>query len=139
VRGHIGHPLNEAADTRARAVAEAFRSRLEVPVGPGWTRDVLVQGGLALPDATALAAPAAGPASAASPAPAASRAPAAPAAARIDRDDRSPADAALFDFEDPAAEWLTMTLELTDGEHTRLLERARAAGATPEEFLRGLI
>jgi ribonuclease HI len=133
VRGHIGHPLNEAADTRARAVAEAFRSRLEIPVGPGWTRDVLVQGGLALPDAAALAAPAAGTASAAS----ASAASA--SAARIDRDDRSPADAALFDFEDPAAEWLTMTLELTDGEHTRLLERARAAGATPEEFLRGLI
>jgi len=36
VRGHVGHELNEAADTRARAVAEAFRSGGEIPTGPGW-------------------------------------------------------------------------------------------------------
>ena len=45
----------------------------------------------------------------------------------------------LFDFDDPAADWLTLSLELTSEEHTRLVERARAAGQTPEEFLRGLI
>jgi len=132
VRGHIGHPLNEAADTRARAVAEAYRSRLEIPAGPGWTRGLLLPGGVRAADAAA--APAVRAAGTAPAAPAAR-----PAVTRVDRDDRSPADTALFDFEDPAAEWLTMTLELTDGEHTRLLERARAAGATPEEFLRGLI
>lgn len=104
VRGHVGHPLNEAADERARAVAEAYRNRLEIPAGPGWTR---------------------GPASA--------------EGTEGTEDDRSPADAALFDFDDPSSDWLTMTLELTDEEHTRLVERARAAGATPEEFLRGLI
>lgn len=104
VRGHVGHPLNEAADERARAVAEAYRNRLEIPAGPGWTR---------------------GPASA--------------EGTEGTEDDRSPADAALFDFDDPSTDWLTMTLELTDEEHTRLVERARAAGATPEEFLRGLI
>jgi ribonuclease HI len=130
VRGHVGHALNEAADARARAVAEAYRSRLEIPVGPGWTRGV-PGAGTATTDAAAAPAP---PSTPVLPAP-----PAAPATARVDRDARSPADTALFEFEDPAAEWLTMTLELTDGEHTRLLERARAAGATPEEFLRGLI
>ena len=132
VRGHIGHPLNEAADTRARAVAEAFRSRLEIPAGPGWTRGLLLPGAIGAADAAA--APAVRAAGTVPAAPAAR-----PAVTRVDRDDRSPADTALFDFEDPATEWLTMSLELTDGEHTRLLERARAAGATPEEFLRGLI
>lgn len=38
VRGHVGHPLNEAADARARAAAAAHRRGTEVPAGPGWTR-----------------------------------------------------------------------------------------------------
>jgi ribonuclease HI len=38
VRGHIGHELNEAADSRARAVAEAYQSGTSIPAGPGWTR-----------------------------------------------------------------------------------------------------
>jgi ribonuclease HI len=36
VRGHAGHELNEAADTRARAVATAFQNRAPVDNGPGW-------------------------------------------------------------------------------------------------------
>ena len=35
VKGHVGHPLNEAADERARAVAEAFQRGAAVPSGPG--------------------------------------------------------------------------------------------------------
>ena len=35
VKGHAGHPLNEAADDRARAAAEAFRRGVEPPRGPG--------------------------------------------------------------------------------------------------------
>ncbi|MCU1509217.1 MAG: ribonuclease [Glaciihabitans sp.] len=39
VKGHIGHELNEAADARARAAAEAFqRGSAVVPSGPGWAR-----------------------------------------------------------------------------------------------------
>lgn len=38
VRGHIGHPMNEAADDRARAAAIAFQHGSAVPDGPGWTR-----------------------------------------------------------------------------------------------------
>lgn len=35
VRGHTGHPMNEAADQRARAVAEAFQRGVEPDHGPG--------------------------------------------------------------------------------------------------------
>lgn len=36
VKGHANHPLNEAADSRARAVAEAFQRGSTPPTGPGW-------------------------------------------------------------------------------------------------------
>ena len=37
VKGHVGHPLNEAADERARAVATAYqRGGDVVPSGPGF-------------------------------------------------------------------------------------------------------
>jgi ribonuclease HI len=36
IRGHSGHPLNEAADSRARKAAEAMRDRRAVSSGPGW-------------------------------------------------------------------------------------------------------
>jgi ribonuclease HI len=36
VRGHVGHVLNEAADARARAAAEAYQRDAAVPFGPGW-------------------------------------------------------------------------------------------------------
>ena len=113
VRGHAGHPANEAADERARAAAEAFQQRRPAPTGPGWTGEC-----------ESAEAPIA--ASALSPVEAAV-------------EDRALEDAALFDFDDPAADWLTLSLDLTVDEHTRLVERARAAGQSPDEFLRGLI
>ncbi|WP_168581921.1 ribonuclease HI family protein [Gephyromycinifex aptenodytis] len=36
VKGHAGHDLNEAADSRAHAAACAFRDKTEVPHGPGF-------------------------------------------------------------------------------------------------------
>lgn len=36
VKGHAGHPLNEAADERARAVALAYQQGLAAPAGPGF-------------------------------------------------------------------------------------------------------
>jgi ribonuclease HI len=36
VRGHVGHPLNEAADVRARGAAEAFQRGSECPTGPDY-------------------------------------------------------------------------------------------------------
>lgn len=38
VRGHDGHPLNEAADIRARGAAEALRARRLPDTGPGWVQ-----------------------------------------------------------------------------------------------------
>jgi ribonuclease HI len=38
VKGHVGHVLNEAADSRARAAAEAYQRGAEVPGGPGFGR-----------------------------------------------------------------------------------------------------
>ena len=38
VKGHANHPLNEAADSRARAVSEAFRRKVPFTPGPGWPR-----------------------------------------------------------------------------------------------------
>lgn len=37
VKGHAGHPLNEAADRRARAAAGARRAGTQVNHGPGWS------------------------------------------------------------------------------------------------------
>lgn len=38
VKGHANHPLNEAADARARAVSEAYQRNAAIPAGPGWVR-----------------------------------------------------------------------------------------------------
>ncbi|RJT86937.1 ribonuclease HI, partial [Cryobacterium melibiosiphilum] len=60
VKGHVGHPLNEAADIRARTAAEAFQ-RGRAPVeGPGYTR-----GGPPVPVGATIAAADAPPARAA--------------------------------------------------------------------------
>jgi len=49
VKGHANHPLNEAADSRARAVSEAYQRGTAIPTGPGWVRagDVTVAGSAA--------------------------------------------------------------------------------------------
>lgn len=135
VRGHVGHELNEAADLRARAVATAYQRKAEIPGGPGWTRACEATDETAdVPGSTVSEAsvPAAAGETSAPPV-AAEPAEATDDAYATDDDD------ALFSFQDPIAEWRTMALELTTEEHTRLVERARAAGLTPEEFLRGLI
>jgi len=36
VKGHVGHVLNEAADSRARAVSEAYARGAAIPTGPGF-------------------------------------------------------------------------------------------------------
>ncbi|WP_022890007.1 RNase H family protein [Agromyces italicus] len=120
VKGHVGHPLNEAADSRARAVAEAYRSGLPIPSGPGWTGDGVAGADAVhermLDEATAI----------------------------DDEDDRGDRDAdevpaTLFELDEAPDAWQTLTLELSTEEHDRLVQRARAAGVSPEEFLRGLI
>lgn len=36
IKGHAGHPLNEAADVRARTAAEAYQRGIAAPSGPGY-------------------------------------------------------------------------------------------------------
>ncbi len=116
VKGHVGHPLNEAADERARAVAEAFqRGSIAIPSGPGWTR-------------RRTARP--------------SRRPPTTSTSRSSADDPiadGADDVTLFALDDLPAAWHTLTLELSTEEHDRLVQRARAEGLSPEDFLRGLI
>ncbi|RWZ61587.1 ribonuclease HI [Labedella populi] len=135
VRGHVGHVLNEAADSRARAVAEAFQRGTPVPTGPGLT----------LVGSTAPAEPAAVPTT--EPAAAATRPvrpPAEPAARTVDDSSRSsrPEPPSLFSFDDLPHDAGTdrhVTLTLSDTDYARLVERARRAGRTPEQLLRDLI
>ncbi|GAA4472846.1 hypothetical protein GCM10023190_03930 [Enteractinococcus fodinae] len=43
IKGHAGHPLNEAADTRANAAAKAFQAGKPVKTGPGLNIDQELQ------------------------------------------------------------------------------------------------
>ena len=49
VKGHAGHPLNEAADDRARAAAEAYRQRRTPNPGPGFGVTVKLNSSLGAP------------------------------------------------------------------------------------------
>jgi len=54
VKGHVGHVMNEAADARARAVAEAYARGATIPSGPGYPgADAAVDGELPAPPAKA--------------------------------------------------------------------------------------
>ncbi|KQQ94331.1 hypothetical protein ASF62_09415 [Leifsonia sp. Leaf325] len=117
VKGHAGHPLNEAADERARAAAEAYQRGRPVPSGPGFPG-----AGSAVTDAAAPAAPA-------------STVAAPPAAASAP----PKTQLSLFDDE-PAAEPLrAVTVRLSADEHARLSRSARDQGITVDEALRRLI
>lgn len=132
VRGHQGHPLNEAADGHARAAATAYDTRTPAAEGPGWRA-----GGSAESD------------SASRPAldPLGSRDSDADTALGVDPDLDLDTDLdaeeetalTLFGTEDLRTGWQTFTLQLTNEELHRLRECARAVDETPEVYLRGLI
>ena len=120
VKGHSNHPLNEAADSRARAVSEAFQRQAPINGGPGWERE-----GAAVPPrrpALAVSAEKARPVTA----PAARQVPA------------GPAHPELFVFDERATNH-TVSLDLSPDEHARLTERAARLGVSVEALLRGLI
>ncbi|RNE62242.1 ribbon-helix-helix protein, CopG family [Cryobacterium tepidiphilum] len=125
VKGHANHTLNEAADARARAVAEAYQRRTTIPAGPGWS------GGAGAP-VTSPPAPARPPE---------------PGGAPVTLFDEIAEHGALFDTAskaEPAREAgrtasVTLTLTLTDAEHARLTQRAARRGVSVEELLRELI
>ncbi len=112
VRGHANHPLNEAADARARAVSEAYLRGTPIPSGPGWAR--AGDAASARPATTQL--PAARPESA-------------PALFAFEEDADMTADGAPVD----------VTITLTAAEYERLQSRARVRGVRPEQVLKDLI
>jgi ribonuclease HI len=119
VKGHANHPLNEAADARARAVSEAFQRGARVPAGPG-----LVLAGhapAARPSDTLLVSHEASVGS---------------------------EPASLFDLhegiEEPTADAsegtaVDLTVTLSAAQFDRLAARARTRGVRPEQVLRDLI
>lgn len=121
VKGHANHPLNEAADTRARAVSEAYQRGVMIPVGPGFVRpgDQKID----RPAATGLGDGPNKPKSAA----------VAPATLF---DDELPEPAVAGSPEKSAVE---MVLGLSAAEFDRLQVRARTRGVSPEQVLRELI
>lgn len=123
VRGHIGHPLNEAADTRARGAAEAFQRGVEPDAGPGFPGAVSPAGRATSP---ARGGGAPGPRDAPRASGLTSRAAGNSSASR-------PEAPLLFTLETP------LTLDLSATERERLESRAAAAGLSVEDFLRGLI
>ena len=113
VRGHNGHPLNEAADQRANAAAKAYQQKKEPQRGPGFRGASVAaiasdsQRGATSPDS----------------------------APRWS----APTDL-LAGLEDtPAPDPVVVTLTLTPAEHARLRARAEAAGVSVEDALRQLI
>jgi len=116
VKGHANHPLNEAADARARAASEAFMRGRPVPEGPGFTRE--------------------GDADAAAPVIAWTPVDDAPAEAAP----------ALFSFDDEPVEpagssapGIAVTATLTPAQHERLLALAARTGVSVEQALAGLV
>jgi ribonuclease HI len=123
VKGHIGHELNEAADLRARAVAEAYQRGREIPTGPGWNSRVESDTAASAPEPATAERPLLEPTDLGTPE---------LSVGAADLDD------ALFSLDDAEA-WHSITLELSTEEIERLRVRAQAEGLSPEEFLRGLI
>ncbi|MFO7689779.1 MAG: RNase H family protein [Cryobacterium sp.] len=141
VKGHANHPLNEAADIRARTAAEAYQRGRAPAEGPGYTR-----GGTAATGAVTGAAAVAVPAATAL-APAASKPARTPATAPA-------AHPGLFDFDDAvefdeavrvgdalgdAAATVSVTVTVSAAQHSRLQQRADRAGVSIDAFLRSLI
>lgn len=131
VKGHAGHPLNEAADERANAAAKAYQAKQEPRRGPGFT--LATDAGAA----AAASAPIAAAASAASSAPAPSSRPAASTA--VAEPLWAEASDLLDGLDAPVDDPIVVSLALSSDEHARLRDRAEAQGVTLEEALRRLI
>ncbi|WP_338567181.1 ribonuclease H [Microbacterium paraoxydans] len=136
VKGHAGHPLNEAADERANAAAKAYQQKQEPRRGPGFTR-ATDAGAAVAASAPVAAAAAEAPASASTTASSRTSTPVAEAefAAPLWADTSDLLDGLDLAQDDP----IVIQLPLSPGEHARLRDRAEAQGITLEEALRRLI
>ena len=145
VKGHANHPLNEAADSRARAVSEAYQRGTAIPTGPGWTR-----GGTpaSAPMSSAASASEFGSSVSAAPsfAPTVAAVPGATAAARAARNAAKTAAAAraeepgLFDLDEIQDNpTVTVTTTLSAEQHRALAASAARQGISIEEALAKLV
>ncbi|WP_424937251.1 MULTISPECIES: RNase H family protein [Bacteria] len=148
VKGHAGHPLNEAADARANAAATAYQRKQEPDRGPGF-------GGASLsapPPAGASSpvvetTPVSPSSEAREPVVPISAAPPGAVATPVVAPSAAPAPALwaeaadLLDGLETAGESTTVDLHvtLTAAEQARLRDRAEAQGVSLEEALRRLI
>ncbi|QNA91505.1 MULTISPECIES: ribonuclease H [unclassified Microbacterium] len=140
VKGHAGHPLNEAADERANAAAKAYQQKQEPRRGPGFTR------GTDAGAAVAASAPVAANAPSTAPAPASgatSASPTRPSSAAASTSVAEPLWAEPSDLLDgldaPEDDPIELRIPLSSDEHARLRDRAEAQGISLEEALRRLI
>lgn len=122
VKGHANHPLNEAADTRARAVSEAFQRSSAVPGGPGFVRT----GDAAVPH---LRATMRGGQPALDPLPPSERPPAPP----------THQPEILHNYESLQNDDREVTFSLSEDELKRLQQQARTRGISVGQVLREFI
>ena len=136
VKGHAGHPLNEAADERANAAAKAYQQKQEPRRGPGLTR-ATDAGAAVAASAPVAAAAAEAPASSSTAASSRTSTPVAEAefAAPLWAETSDLLDGLDLAQDDP----IVLQLPLSPDEHARLRDRAEAQGITLEEALRRLI
>ena len=133
VKGHAGHPLNEAADERANAAAKAYQAKQEPRRGPGFT--MATDAGAAVAASAPIAA--AAPASAASPP--VSTAATTSAQTAIAEPLWAEASDLLDGLDAPVDDPIVVQLALSSDEHARLRDSAEAQGISLEEALRRLI
>lgn len=133
VKGHAGHPLNEAADERANAAAKAYQAKQEPRRGPGFT--LATGAGAAVAASAPVAASAAGPASEAGPAASTSPATSTSVAEPL----WAEASDLLDGLDAPEDDPIELRIPLSSDEHARLRDRAEAQGVSLEEALRRLI
>nr|WP_017201905.1 ribonuclease H [Microbacterium barkeri] len=114
VKGHAGHPLNEAADERANAAAKAYQQKQEPRRGPRFRslrrRSVEAGTGFRPVDRPALPEPL-----------------------------WAEASDLLDGLDAPVDDPIEVRIPLSSDEHARLRDRAEAQGVTLEEALRRLI
>ncbi|WP_313354244.1 ribonuclease H [Microbacterium sp.] len=134
VKGHAGHPLNEAADERANAAAKAYQQKQEPRRGPGFTSAADAGASLAGAMAVSAAAPA-------RPTPDAAPLWAEPAdlLEGLEGSSTGPSTGSGQAEGTQASDPLELTVSLSAAEHARLRDRADAQGISLEDALRRLI
>jgi ribonuclease HI len=135
VKGHAGHPLNEAADERANAAAKAYQAKQEPRRGPGFT--MATDAGAAVAASAPVVASA--PASPSATTPVAASAPSPAASTSLAEPLWAEASDLLDGLDAPDDDPIELRLPLSADEHARLRDRAEAQGVSLEEALRRLI